>query len=58
MPKNKLKGGKNVKRGKNQKFEEARELVFKEDGQEYVACACICFDCAIKISSARLARLT
>ena len=35
MPKNKGKGGKNVKRGKNQKFEEARELVFKEDGQEY-----------------------
>ena len=35
MPKNKGKGGKNVKRGKNQKFEEARELIFKEDGQEY-----------------------
>ena len=37
MPKGvKGKGGKNVKRGKNQKFEEARELIFKEDGQEYV----------------------
>ena len=40
MPKNKGKGGKNVKRGKNQKFEEARELVYKEDGQECVAAMC------------------
>jgi len=29
------KGGKKHKRGKKQKFEESRELQFKEDGQEY-----------------------
>jgi len=34
MPKNKGKGGKNRRRGKNEN-EEKRELVFKEDGQEY-----------------------
>jgi translation initiation factor 1A len=34
MPKNKGKGGKNRRRGKNE-AEEKRELVFKEDGQEY-----------------------
>eukprot|EP00898_Chlorokybus_atmophyticus_P004059 jgi/Chlat1/4654/Chrsp3S05605 len=34
MPKNKGKGGKNRRRGKNDN-EEKRELVFKEDGQEY-----------------------
>lgn len=46
MPKNKGKGGKNVKRGKNQKFEEARELVFKEDGQE-----CVLIDFCLKIAT-------
>ncbi|WJX30382.1 hypothetical protein P8452_18928 [Trifolium repens] len=35
MPKNKGKGGKNRKRGKNEADDEKRELVFKEDGQEY-----------------------
>ena len=35
MPKNKGKGGKNRKRGKNENEEEKRELVYKEDGQEY-----------------------
>ncbi|KAI8803730.1 hypothetical protein BJ742DRAFT_489792 [Cladochytrium replicatum] len=35
MPKNKGKGGKNRKRGKNENDSEKRELVFKEDGQEY-----------------------
>ncbi|KAJ1569501.1 Translation initiation factor 1A [Cladochytrium tenue] len=35
MPKNKGKGGKNRKRGKNENESEKRELVFKEDGQEY-----------------------
>ncbi|CAL1398683.1 unnamed protein product [Linum trigynum] len=37
MPKNKGKGGKNKKRGKNEGVdgEEKRELLFKEDGQEY-----------------------
>nr|XP_017185227.2 LOW QUALITY PROTEIN: eukaryotic translation initiation factor 1A [Malus domestica] len=34
-PKNKGKGGKNRKRGKNEADDEKRELVFKEDGQEY-----------------------
>mmetsp|Transcript_65447 Transcript_65447/g.132887 ORF Transcript_65447/g.132887 Transcript_65447/m.132887 type:complete len:142 (+) Transcript_65447:101-526(+) len=34
MPKNKGKGGKNRRRGKNEN-EEKRDLVFKEDGQEY-----------------------
>ncbi|KAJ3085015.1 Eukaryotic translation initiation factor 1A [Quaeritorhiza haematococci] len=35
MPKNKGKGGKNRKRGKNENESDKRELVFKEDGQEY-----------------------
>jgi len=35
MPKNKGKGGKNRRRGKNENEGEKRELVFKEDGQEY-----------------------
>ncbi|XP_050385831.1 eukaryotic translation initiation factor 1A-like [Argentina anserina] len=35
MPKNKGKGGKNRKRGKNEADDEKRELLFKEDGQEY-----------------------
>ncbi|KAJ8772195.1 hypothetical protein K2173_027372 [Erythroxylum novogranatense] len=35
MPKNKGKGGKNKKRGKNEAEDNKRELVFKEDGQEY-----------------------
>ncbi|XP_037653725.1 eukaryotic translation initiation factor 1A, X-chromosomal-like [Choloepus didactylus] len=35
MPKNKGIGGKNRYRGKNENESEKRELVFKEDGQEY-----------------------
>ncbi|MBA0679417.1 hypothetical protein Goari_011185 [Gossypium aridum] len=35
MPKNKGKGGKNRKRGKNEADGEKHVLVFKEDGQEY-----------------------
>lgn len=35
MPKNKGKGGKNRKRGKNENEDEKRELVYREDGQEY-----------------------
>lgn len=35
MPKNKGKGGKNRRRGKNDNEGEKRELQFKEDGQEY-----------------------
>mmetsp|Transcript_9342 Transcript_9342/g.16094 ORF Transcript_9342/g.16094 Transcript_9342/m.16094 type:complete len:139 (+) Transcript_9342:62-478(+) len=34
MPKNKGKGGKNRRRGKNEN-EQKREIIFKEDGQEY-----------------------
>ena len=34
MPKAKAKGGKNRRRGKNES-DEKRELIFKEDGQEY-----------------------
>eukprot|EP01024_Parvocaulis_polyphysoides_P007042 TRINITY_DN12129_c0_g2_i1.p2 TRINITY_DN12129_c0_g2~~TRINITY_DN12129_c0_g2_i1.p2 ORF type:complete len:142 (-),score=37.92 TRINITY_DN12129_c0_g2_i1:1340-1765(-) len=34
MPKNKGKGGKNRRRGKNDTVDK-RELIFKEDGQEY-----------------------
>lgn len=34
MPKNKGKGGKNRRRGKNDN-DDKRELIFKEDGQEY-----------------------
>ena len=39
MPKNKGKGGKNRKRGKNEADDEKCELVFKEDGQEYAQSA-------------------
>lgn len=35
MPKNKGKGGKNRRRGKNENEFEKRELIFKEDEQEY-----------------------
>lgn len=35
MPKNKGKGGKNRRRGKNESDKDKRELIFKEDGQEY-----------------------
>ncbi|KII64004.1 Eukaryotic translation initiation factor 1A [Thelohanellus kitauei] len=35
MPKNKGKGGKNRRRGKNENDKDKRELIFKEEGQEY-----------------------
>ena len=35
MPKNKGKGGKKHKRGKGDQEQVKRELIFKEDGQEY-----------------------
>lgn len=53
MPKNKGKGGKNRRRGKNDNDDDKRELVFKEDGQEYAQvlrmlgngrCEAKCFD--------------
>merc|ERR1712212_194619 len=39
MPKNKGKGGKNRRRGKNENEAEKRELIFKEEGQEYAQVA-------------------
>eukprot|EP00039_Didymoeca_costata_P032549 m.38302 g.38302 ORF g.38302 m.38302 type:complete len:144 (+) comp9416_c0_seq2:95-526(+) len=53
MPKNKGKGGKNRRRGKNENETDKRELIFKEDGQEYAQVAkmlgngrleALCFD--------------
>lgn len=53
MPKNKGKGGKNRRRGKNDNDDDKRELIFKEDGQEYAQvnrmlgngrCESKCFD--------------
>ena len=53
MSKNKGKGGKNRRRGKNEMEGQKRELVFKEDGQEYAQATkmlgngrleAICFD--------------
>jgi len=53
MPKNKGKGGKNRKRGKNEAVVGKRELIFKEEGQEYAQvlrmlgngrCDAMCFD--------------
>merc|ERR1711977_815012 len=35
MPKNKGKGGKSRRRGKGDNGDDERELIFKEDGQEY-----------------------
>ena len=43
MPKNKGKGGKNRRRGKNENEGLKRELVFKEDGQEYAQVATLMF---------------
>lgn len=53
MGKNKGKGGKNRRRGKNDNDDERRELIFKEEGQEYAQvlrmlgngrCESACFD--------------
>jgi len=41
MPKNKGKGGKNRKRGKNEADDDKCELVFKEDRQEYAQVTCM-----------------
>ncbi|CAI5990541.1 unnamed protein product [Closterium sp. NIES-64] len=62
MPKNKGKGGKNRKRGKNEADDEKRELVFKEDGQEYAQvmrmlgngrCEALCIDGIKRLSHIR-----
>ncbi|PHH54200.1 Eukaryotic translation initiation factor 1A [Ceratocystis fimbriata CBS 114723] len=55
MPKNKGKGGKNRRRGKNETDKAKRELMFKEDGQEYAQVVstihtilCVCMTTARK----------
>ncbi|KAI3511033.1 hypothetical protein L2E82_29715 [Cichorium intybus] len=62
MPKNKGKGGKNRKRGKNEADDEKRELVFKEDGQEYAQvlrmlgngrCEAMCIDATKRLCHIR-----
>ncbi|CAF2095624.1 unnamed protein product [Brassica napus] len=42
MPKNKGKGGKNIKRGKKEADDDKREIIFKEDGQEYAIVLRMC----------------
>ena len=53
MPKNKGKGGKNCRRGKNENDDMKRELIFRDDEQQYaqvtkILCCCrlesMCFD--------------
>ncbi len=53
MPRNKGKGGKNFRRSKNQESQDKRQIIFKEDGQEYALiskmlgncrCECKCHD--------------
>ena len=60
MPKNKGKGGKNRRRGKNENEETKRQLEFKEPGQEYSQvvrmlgngrCECYCFDGVTRLAS-------
>ncbi|KAF1989103.1 nucleic acid-binding protein [Aulographum hederae CBS 113979] len=62
MPKNKGKGGKNRRRGKNENDNEKRELVFKEEGQEYAQVTrmlgngrlrCTCFDGSERLAHIR-----
>jgi translation initiation factor 1A len=62
MPKNKGKGGKNRRRGKNENEETKRQLEFKEPGQEYAQvvrmlgngrCECYCFDGTTRLGHIR-----
>jgi len=49
MPKNKGKGGKSKRKGKNKNDEgEKRELIFKEDGQEYAQVARVLGNCRVE----------
>ena len=51
MPKNKGKGGKTRKRGKNESDDvSSRELVFKEDGQEYGKIIKVLGGCQLEVS--------
>ena len=63
MPKNKGKGGKNRRRGKNENEETKRQLEFKEPGQEYsqvVRCVEInqCVGCTDNSSLSRFSAMT
>eukprot|EP01084_Bolivina_argentea_P272277 463544_1 len=62
MPKNKGKGGKTRRRGKNVNEQTQRELILKEEGQEYVQVLkmlgngrleAFCFDCKTRICKIR-----
>eukprot|EP00611_Tribonema_gayanum_P005706 TRINITY_DN14921_c0_g1_i1.p2 TRINITY_DN14921_c0_g1~~TRINITY_DN14921_c0_g1_i1.p2 ORF type:complete len:141 (+),score=42.16 TRINITY_DN14921_c0_g1_i1:60-482(+) len=62
MPKNKGKGGKNRRRGKNDGEETKRELEYKEFGQEYAQvvrmlgngrCECYCYDGVTRLGHIR-----
>eukprot|EP00667_Euglena_gracilis_P025786 EG_transcript_30495 len=62
MPKNKGKGGKNRKRGTNKNDPVKRELVLKEEGQEYAQCTkmlgngrieVVCFDGVKRLATIR-----
>ena len=62
MPKNKGKGGKNRRRGKNENEGTKRQLEFKEPGQEYSQvvrmlgngrCECYCFDGVTRLGHIR-----
>ena len=53
MPKNKGKGGKNRRRGKNENEGVKRELIFKEDGQEYaqVGAGQVTYNCFLMVNN-------
>eukprot|EP01004_Peranema_trichophorum_P009649 NODE_8398_length_682_cov_71.847943_g7776_i0.p1 GENE.NODE_8398_length_682_cov_71.847943_g7776_i0~~NODE_8398_length_682_cov_71.847943_g7776_i0.p1 ORF type:complete len:169 (-),score=56.13 NODE_8398_length_682_cov_71.847943_g7776_i0:101-607(-) len=62
MPKNKGKGGKNRKRGTNKNEAVKRELILKEEGQEYAQCTkmlgngrieAFCFDGVKRLATIR-----
>ncbi|KAK9889590.1 hypothetical protein WA026_006963, partial [Henosepilachna vigintioctopunctata] len=48
IPKNKEKGGKHHKKGKNQNEIEEREVVFKVDGQEYAQVTKMLGNCTLE----------
>lgn len=49
MPKNKGKGGRAHRKGKNKRDDEARELVFKDDEQEYGQVTRILGNCRVMV---------
>jgi len=52
MPKNKGKGGKNRKKGKNDNMSQKRELIFKEEGQEYALVTKLLGNCNMNVDGA------